>query len=56
MIVSSDDGNDSEHDSEHESRYVMDREVDADYTGIEDLRRCVVVDYLKYPWTLMSHG
>ena len=34
----------------------MDRVVDADYTGIEDFRRCVVVDCLKHPWTLMSYG
>ena len=32
----------------------MDRVLDADYTGIEDFRRCVVVYYLKYPW--MSYG
>ena len=35
---------------------MKDRAVDADYTGIEDFRRCVVVDYLKYPWPLMSYS
>lgn len=58
MIVNSDDGDENEDDSGdeiYESRKVMDRVVDADYTGIEDLRRCVVVDHLKHPWTLMSY-
>ena len=41
MIVSSDDNED---DSGDVSQQVMDRVVDADYTGIEDFRRCVVVD------------
>ena len=56
MIVSSDDGNDSEDDSEDKSQKVMDRVVDVDYTEIEDFRRCVVVDHLKHPWTLISYG
>lgn len=29
----------------------MDHVVDADYTGIEDFLKCVVVDCLTYPWT-----
>ena len=34
----------------------MDREVDADYTEIENFRRCVV-ECSKYPpWTLTSYG
>lgn len=52
MIVSFDDEYENEDDSGDESQKVMDRVVDADYTGSEDFRRCVV----KHPWTLMSYG